>query len=199
MWSTKINVSKGEARWTDFMADFIFTTFHRPGKKNLADTFSRSIANVEFVLRQEEKEQLQELLASGYATDPFFKVVIRGLKNKEEQLQGRHHWDTSTGRLYLKEPPVWRLWIPVGRLHFCHDSVSAGHPGRDRTHTGIIRNYYWPRMGRFVVRYVKAIRACQRAKGSKPRKNRLQSLPVPSRPWKLLGNGMCLQEETWET
>ena len=94
--------------------------------------------------------------------------------------------------LYLKEAPVSRLCIPVGPLwrkllHFCHDSVSAGHPGRDRTYTRVVRNYYWPRMGRFVARYGKACRVCQRTKGNKPRENRLQSLPVPSSPWKCIG------------
>ena len=89
--STKTNFSKREARWFDFLADFNFTIVHRPGKENLVDTLSRSIANVEVVLLQKEEEQLPELLASGYATDPFFKVVIRGLKNKDKQLQWHHH------------------------------------------------------------------------------------------------------------
>lgn len=187
---TKTNVSKREARWIDFLADFDFTIVHCPGRENMADALSRSIANVEVTLQQDE--QLQELLASGYAADNDFKSIVSGLVHRDEQLQRRYHWDSSQERLYLKDNPEWRLCVPVGPLRrrllgLCHDSISSGHPGRDRTYTRLARSYYWPRMGRFVARYVKACRVCQRSKGNKSRENRLQPLPVPSTPWECIG------------
>ena len=37
-----------------------------------------------------------------------------------------------------------------------------------------------------MARYVKACRVCQCTKGNKPRENSLQSLPLPSSPWKCI-------------
>eukprot|EP00117_Sycon_ciliatum_P021717 scpid58990/ scgid18952/ Retrotransposable element Tf2 155 kDa protein type 1 len=167
---TKTNVSKREARWIDFLADFNFSIVHRPGKENIADALSRSIASVEVTVRQEQ--QFQDLLASGYAADKFCCTIITGLNDPDEQLQQRYHWDASSKQLCLKHDPEWRLCIPAGPLrrkllNLCHDSLSAGHPGRDRTYARLARRYYWPRMGRFVARYVKACRTCQRTKGDR--------------------------------
>ena len=39
--STKPNLTKREARWAEFLADFDFNVHHRPGAKNLADSLSR--------------------------------------------------------------------------------------------------------------------------------------------------------------
>ena len=80
---TKTNVSKREARWIDFLAEFDFDIVHRLGKENVADALSRSIASIEVTMQP--NEQVQVLLASGYAEDPYFKSIISGLKAKDEQ------------------------------------------------------------------------------------------------------------------
>ncbi|XP_065193050.1 uncharacterized protein LOC135824249 [Sycon ciliatum] len=151
---TKINVSKREARWIDFLADFNSSIVHRSGKENIADALSRSIASVEVTVRQEQ--QFQDLLVNGYAADKFCCTSITGLNDQDEQLQQRYHWDASSKQLYLKHDPEWRLCMPAGPLrrkllNLCHDSVSAGHPRHDRTYARLARRYYWPRMGRFVA------------------------------------------------
>ena len=38
---TKKNLTKREARWVEFLADFDVTLVHRPGKENIADPLSR--------------------------------------------------------------------------------------------------------------------------------------------------------------
>ena len=69
-------------------------------------------------------------------------------------------------------------------LELYHDSIPAGHPGQKGTLALIARSYYWPRMSRFVERYVSECDLCQR---SKPRRVRphgqLQPLEVPLGPW----------------
>ena len=36
---TKPNLTRREARWAEFLADFDFNVHHQPGAKNLADSF----------------------------------------------------------------------------------------------------------------------------------------------------------------
>lgn len=69
-------------------------------------------------------------------------------------------------------------------LELYHDSIPAGHPGREKTLALVARNYYWPRMSEYVHRYVDGCNLCQR---SKPRRQRpfgpLQPLEIPDGPW----------------
>ena len=39
---TKPTLTKREARWVEFLADYDFMVFHKPGKKNIADPHCRS-------------------------------------------------------------------------------------------------------------------------------------------------------------
>ena len=38
---SKANISKREARWVEYLADFDFTVHHRPGRSNIDDPLSR--------------------------------------------------------------------------------------------------------------------------------------------------------------
>jgi hypothetical protein len=69
-------------------------------------------------------------------------------------------------------------------LQLFHDSIPAGHPGRANTLSLIARNYYWPHMSEFVLRYVDGCELCQK---TKPRRQKLygplQPLKIPDGPW----------------
>ena len=72
-------------------------------------------------------------------------------------------------------------------LELYHDSIPAGHPGREKTLALVARHYYWPRMSEYVHRYVDGCDLCQRAK---PRHQRphgpLQPVEVPEGPWQTM-------------
>ena len=198
---SKPGLSKREARWVEFLADFEVDIIHCPGKQNVADALSRvdeapressvtrvddgNLAAVQVTLLSDPDFKKQ--LARGYRTDRKLRHIIKRLK-KNPGTQGSYQWDGDLKCLFLVTRDEKRLCIPKGRLRidilrWCHDNCSAGHPGRDRTYSRIAREYYWPRLGRDVKRYVQSCPVCQTSKGDRPRQPPLQPLPVPEKPW----------------
>ena len=191
---TKSNLSKREARWVEFLADFDFNTVHRPGKENVADALSRCTISEAFgiAVSVDQEPNIQDQLEQGYTTDRVLAPIIDRLQQKDEKLAQRYHWNSERKRLYLKGESTWRLCIPFGPLRkrllqLSHGVTSTGHPGRDRTYSRLARRYYWPKMSQHVNRYVKSCDTCQRVKGDRPRENLLRPLPVPNRPWQCIG------------
>jgi hypothetical protein len=45
-----------------------------------------------------------------------------------------------------------------------HDIEIAGHLGMDKTIEAITRNYYWPKMGKDIKKYIATCDTCQRNK-----------------------------------
>lgn len=65
-----------------------------------------------------------------------------------------------------------------------HDSVVAGHPGRDKTQELIQRSYWWPHIRRDIQDYVAACTTCRRTKADKQKKAApLNPNPIPDRNW----------------
>ena len=84
------------------------------------------------------------------------------------------------GLVYVPDSDAIKLKI----LRQCHDSSSAGHFGQAKTFELVTRDFYWPRLRRFVIRYVSTCDACARAKPPRHRPHGfLVPLPVPPRPW----------------
>ncbi len=62
-------------------------------------------------------------------------------------------------------------------LNLVHDTVIAGHPGRERTSTAAQAVYFWPTMHVDVDAYVATCVKCAQHKGTVPRP------APPDRPW----------------
>ena len=194
-WQSKKHMSRREARWLEFLAEFDFSLKHRPGNQNVADPVSRrpDLQLSPITLTVQEDAEFSKLLSQGYAKDKQFQSVIqRLLSNQRGAFHDKYTWVSDTGRLYLTEPDCWRLCIPVGPLRIKllqahHDCPTAGHPGRDRTYARVARNYYWPGIGRDVKLFVQSCDSCQRFKSNRAKAGLLQPLPVPARPWDDIG------------
>ena len=66
-----------------------------------------------------------------------------------------------------------------------HDDRLAGHFGIAKTLELLSRNYWFPKMSRYVKQYVTTCDLCSRSKPSRHMKHgELLPLPIPSGPWK---------------
>ncbi len=68
-------------------------------------------------------------------------------------------------------------------LNLVHDTVIAGHPGRERTLTAAKAVYFWPTMRVDVDAYVAKCIKCAQHKGTVPRPAPILEYPPPARPW----------------
>ncbi len=81
-------------------------------------------------------------------------------------------------RLYA--PEEVRLRIMKG----FHDSVVAGHHGRDKTLATLRKWFYWPKMDAYVAEYIRTCSTCARTKSTNHLPHgELMPLPAPTRAW----------------
>ena len=191
----KPHLSKREIRWTEFLADFHFSTHHIPGKENCADSLTRQgettieaeVCSLEFFL--DVHPDYAEEISEGYPSDPELSHIIRRLSaSKDDIFHDCCFWDEAKERLYLNESSPARLCMPKGPIRLKllqenYDCVFSGHQGRDRTFWNLSRHFYWPGMGKSVKEFVKSCESCQRGKSGKLKVGLLQPLPIPERPW----------------
>ena len=177
---TQPNLSKRQARWLDFLAEFDYEVIHRPGKSNVvADALSRlylieclSISEVELdskLLRKLEEE---------YARDDESKAIF--------EYPDRHpNFKVLNQRIYWVDDGRLRLYVPSGTLRSAvmselHDARCSGHLGIKRTSDLVKRDFYWPSLESDVTDFVRSCDECQRNKPSNQRSaGLLQPLEIP--------------------
>ena len=196
---SKPHLSKREARWAEFLAEFHFTIHHVAGKMNPADPLTRRLESelwaelgcLEFSLDLHPEEA--QLIENGYADDQEMQHIINRLltAGDDDSFRDKYYWDAARNRLYLVDSTPARLCIPRGpvRLKLLqenHDCITAGHPGRDRTFWNLYKHFYWPGLGKWVKEFVRTCDTCQRHKSARTRVGLLQPLHVPERPWETI-------------
>lgn len=209
---TKPHLTKREARWVEFLADYHYSVHHKPGKENIADSLSRrpdlqgacqdkslvfdqrtsspaaNVNAIEYALQI--NDQLATTISNAYPHDKELSPIIGRMKlSGSDNMHDQYYWDDQVQLLYLRGIPNNRLCIPncnvrLQLIQEYHDCVTAGHPGRDRTYFRLAQHFYWPRMGLDVKKFVRSCGVCQHTKGSQQRSGLLQSLPIPDTPWK---------------
>lgn len=177
------DLSRRQARWQEFLAQYDYNIVYIPGEDNcVADALSRLPNSVDdcvatpvaSMLSIETDASLLETIRHGYTTDPFCAKLSRN----ETSFEGVH-WDS--GLLYIGD----RLVIPrVGTLRedlfrLAHDNL--GHFGFEKSYAALRDDYYWPNMRKDLSEaYIPACVDCLRSKDRtcKPT-GPLHPLPIP--------------------
>ncbi|CAK5281960.1 unnamed protein product [Mycena citricolor] len=192
-------LNRRQAQWITELAEFNFTLRHRPGALNRkADLLSRradhdqgkndnkdvTLLKPEFFRSQEvtfegQDQQLINEIKAIRSIDGSVKAAVEkslvGWK-KEEGLITYH------GKLYVPRDEELRDKI-IG-LH--HDTPLVGHAGINQTQEMVERNYWWPRMGNQIRKYIQTCEACQRTKTRRARTGSLHPHAVPNAPWEII-------------
>ena len=172
-----LHMSKREARWIEFLADFDFSIQHISGNKNFADPLTRQsnpsveLGRLEF--SQDMHPDEARLISEGYAEDPHLSHIIGRLQSTSarDSFHNKYFWDEEGERIYHVDSSPPRLCIPKGPVHLSllrenHDCVTAGHPGRDKTFWNLSKHFYWPGMRKSVTDFVRTCDTCQRYKST---------------------------------
>lgn len=108
-------------------------------------------------------------------------------------------------KLYRWQGGLWwfrdRLYVPLTArttlLTSLHDSPTAGHPGVARMLATLTRTYSWPSVRQDVINFCKSCDSCQRTKiSTQPRAGELVPLPIPDRPWSVIGIDLIVKLPT---
>jgi hypothetical protein len=192
-------LNRRQARWVTELQQYYFTLHHRPGALNRkADLLSRRAdhnqgkddnKNVillkpemfrkqEFEIQSVDKEILDQI-RDCKKIDTSVKIAV------DKQYPG---WESKDGIIYYHE----KIYVPrneelrekIISLH--HDTPLSGHPREYRTQELIERNYWCPRLGNQVKRFVQTCEPCQRTKIKRYRPGQLHPHEIIKNPWEVI-------------
>ena len=133
---------------------------------------------------------LDQLLAA-YREDDFAKLLIENLQNGVRRMRD---FPLSESTLEPEGPMVRfrdRLFVPatgglrLRLIQMAHDSPVTGHPGAEKCHEIISRNYWWPHIGQEIRKFCRNCHGCLRSKINRDRYHgALKPLPPPERRWR---------------
>ena len=138
---------------------------------------------------------LQRLWKEGMESDAgeFLKLARRAVHDGARKFPSELKLPIAIGDCdehngYLRHRE--RLWLPLYEplttavIQDVHDSVVAGHPGRDATMALVTRQFFWPGMSQDIRRFVRNCDVCGRTTIWRTKKQGLlKPLPVPDRIW----------------
>ncbi|GMF43534.1 unnamed protein product [Phytophthora fragariaefolia] len=193
MIMTQKTINSRVVRWFNELAEFHPLFKWIPGATN---TESRDCGEDQ----NEQSDSVSNREDNSWNKD--LQWIIKKLKQGEDVPK----YSLQYGILYYQygEDETPRLYFPDGEdmknRVICenHDAVSTGHPGFYKTYLAVREKYYWPKMMKYIQRYVNTCEMCQRnkARQTKP-SGLLQPLDTPKGRWTDI-HGLCgLCEGSW--
>jgi hypothetical protein len=162
--NTKPQLSAREIRWMETLATFPGQWKYKPGKSNIADPLSRMPSfYIMAILKtnrpliapplQNEQTALLDRIRQSYKDDASFPSHLYTLAD------GLYY---QNNRIVIPNVPDLKQHI----LHECHDSLFAGHLGRDKTVHAVQTLFTWRGLTKDVKDYIQQCHVCQTTKPS---------------------------------
>ncbi|SJL15094.1 uncharacterized protein ARMOST_18576 [Armillaria ostoyae] len=160
-------LNRRQARWVTELAEYHFTLHHKPGASNKkADLLSRRADHPQGQDDNDEITKWDQGIANSLNHE-------KGIKERD----GLLYYDQ---RIYVPRDSATRGEV----ISRCHDHITAGHPGIEKTKELILRDYWWPKLKKDVETYVRGCETCARTKAStQARRAPLHPNEIPSEPW----------------
>ena len=180
-------INRQVSHYLPIIAEYNIQLKHKPGASNRADALSRPPGT------DEGSEDNQDVLV--LPNHLFCRALDLG--DLERQVYEGQRWGTFKLEEWkekyklLKDREMWTMngWAVVPDndklrrkiMASIHDHTTAGHLGIKGTLQLVARNYWWPRMIDFVIRYVKGCARCQKTKVS-TNKPKVPIYPITAEP-----------------
>ena len=193
------------ARWSLLLQDLDIEIVHKSGKLHQdADALSRH--PVDPPGQEEEIPMLSfQSITSNFPTigaaqreSSWWSQIIAGL----EENNPSKHIQKLTRNYELKNGVLFHKLFKDGRVFLClclpqsfieqvllacHDDMTAGHLGTTRTIDKVRKRYYWPKMQKDIIRYVKTCVDCQTKKRPLERPAGLMTPITSQKPFERIG------------
>lgn len=153
------------------------------------------------VLISVDKNEISKFVRA-YEEDDYFVKVLQSLRTEENWENPRfpQYFLGDEGLIFFEDDlGRTRLCIPsslkIDIIKSAHDEIAeGGHGGYHRTYNQIAGGYYWPRMSRDILKYVRTCDICQKVK---PRRHApyglLQPIPIPSQPFEVISMDFIME------
>ncbi|SJL16280.1 uncharacterized protein ARMOST_19800 [Armillaria ostoyae] len=190
-------LNRRQARWVTELAEYHFTLHHKPGASNKkADLLSRRADHPQ---GQDDNDEITVL-----SPEHFRTMIMPTTNETHERIKSatRSHqkWDQGIANSLNHEKGIkerdgllyydQRIYVPRDSatrgevISRCHDHITAGHPGIEKTKELVLRDYWWPKLKKDVETYVRGCETCARTKAStQARRAPLHPNEIPSEPW----------------
>lgn len=183
---TKRDIIPRIARWWLAIQDYDISVEYRPGDRmKHIDALSRNPIDAVNV----NKLVVADWFFTVQYQDEKLKQIIDQLKNGSADSEITNNYDICNDRLYRKTLNGNRLVVPtlarwkIMQMH--HDDV--GHVGLKRCTELIKKDYWFPKMSRFIRKYVNACLYCAYGKGEHGREEGyLHPIAKPTEPMRVV-------------
>lgn len=209
-FTTTKQLSRRQARWSEFLSSFDFTIVYRPGVQGTKpDALTRrpdhhprtkgssldpeaNPQNTRVFLQPHQYIMAATLAApAGYIDklrdeqqgEDWIQKIIKDL-SEDKKFESDRYTLGAEGILLYKGRFCLPQSMQLTALQDNHDALTAGHMGQDKTYKLLKRNYYWPTMGKDVDEFVSSCDICARTKSRRHAPyGELKSLRAPPLPW----------------
>ncbi|SJL03598.1 uncharacterized protein ARMOST_06955 [Armillaria ostoyae] len=172
-------LNRRQARWVTELAEYHFTLHHKPGAANKkADLLSRRADhlqgqddNDEIVVLTPEHframimptiDETHERIKSATRTHQKWDQGIANSLNHEKGIKEKDSLLYYDKRIYISHNSTTRGEV----ISCCHDHITVGHPGIEKTKELVLRDYWWPKLKRDMEAYIQGCETCARTKAS---------------------------------
>ncbi|KAJ1157947.1 hypothetical protein NDU88_010644 [Pleurodeles waltl] len=184
-------LTQRQMRWMLFFSEYEFVVTFRPGVDNRkADSLSRQRDARNITSRPDEAIIQPEKVLCALHISHFLEKVSK----HKSAAQWKEWAEVSQDRTLKHGIPLQgnRLYLPTPELrmqafNWCHDAVTAGHPGYTKTAQIVQRHFRWKGWAKDVATWVARCEICARSKGENAKsQGKLMPLPTPEKPWQTI-------------
>ncbi|GMF17479.1 unnamed protein product [Phytophthora fragariaefolia] len=145
---------------------------------------------------------LRDEIVAAYADNAVYANILAYLRSPSDETLGalsrntrnqidRYHLDGDLLCYNIDRFNASRVVVPndddlrARIIHEFHDSPMGAHLGREKTFAEVSRDFYWPRMYKWIRKWVRTCETCQQVKPSKSSQAPLHhSLPIATEAWR---------------
>lgn len=153
------------SRWALRLSMFDFEIIHRRGKFHvIPDALSRSVP-------------VAEINTLGISLDELEPWYLKMRENINKSPEKYPQWMVKDGYIFKNISSKiilktnisdWKLLVPLAQrqqvILDCHSNVNSGHLGYYKTMHRVAENFYWPKMRKDILKYVRQCDICSREK-----------------------------------